>query len=381
MTIDETERDLLALPAFLKNPFMVPAATTINGGADKILKHHRIIRFNRRFMIEVSEPYPHFVTLDKDRFDHIAYRLLSGSTRTYVNEVYACLRATVEDLSHNDRFILFGNLADTKAHLTVWDMDKLEARSDILPCDCVRRSPYAVRSVPIMGKHNRIELIMQIAGNDPDLYDDIMQSLAPLVMAKKPDGVIWWVDTNPGNSMLVDTLRKIFPAQLTAITPKRLTGGRLNYLLNTVIGNVVAEECELRLDDVGTCKLIGKHEDYFRHKFHTQDGQTINGNVHHIFSVSDVASISNRWLGRCGQIYAIPFSEQAGVGQARMPTNELYGQLIAELCKYAVKIRRQGYRYEWSATTLEANARPSFEQKLLDKVVPITSPSPLQYDW
>jgi hypothetical protein len=381
MTLDETECELLALPAFVKNPFVIPVARTIGDSAAAILARHHIIEFNGRFMIEVDEPYSHFMTLDKERFDRIAYPLLRGSGRTYINDVYAFMRATVEDLSHNDHFVLFGDAADPKANVAVWDMDSLEVRSDIPPSDCVWRSPYTATPVPIMGEHDRIEFIMQLAGGDAGLYDDIMQSLAPLVMAKKPDGVIWWAGTDPGKGMLMNALHKLFPNQLTAITPKRLTGNRLNYLLNTVLGNVIAEECELRLDDLGTCKLMSDHEDYFRHRFHTQDGQTINGNVHHIFSVSDSASISNRRWGRCGQTFVIPFNQQTDASQAQTLNREVYSQLVAEMCRYAAQIKQQGYRYEWSATTQDANAEASPDSKKPEIVASNPSPSPLLYNW
>lgn len=347
MTIDETERDLLALPAFLKNPFMAPVANTINGGADEILKYYRIIRFNGRFMIEVNEPYPHFVTLDKEHFERIAYPLLHGSSRRYINEVYACLRATAEDLSHNAHFVLFGNLSDKTIRPVIWDMDALKARTDILPKDCVWRSPYALVSVPIVGKHKRVEFIMELAGGEEELYDDILQSLAPLLMNIKPDGTIWWIGNELGRGMLIDVLHNIFPHQLTAITPRRLTGGRLNYLLNNVIGNVVAEECDLRFDDLGTCKLIAEHKDYFRHKFHSQAGLTINGNIHHIFSGSNLASIDVRRWGQSSKVHAILFTQLPG-HQLQGLDDTIYGQLIAEMCYYATQLEQQNHLYEWS---------------------------------
>lgn len=352
MIPDQVERNLLVLPTLLKYPYAELIGNTIEKGVSAVLSHYRIIRFNNRLMVEVDDPYVHFQQIDKNQLVGLIRPLIPNNVSlSRINDIVACISNIVQDLSVNSQFVLFGKIGDKRTQTTVWDMDSLRTRNDVSPNDCVWRSPYVVPT----DRTHKPDLVMKLAGGDQELYSDIIQSLAPLLMNCKPLGNIWWAGTDPIKRLLQEALHLIFPAQLTAITPKRLTAGRLTYLLNNVIGNVVAEECGLRVEDFETCKLIGKREDFFVHKFHSQDGLTINGNVHHIFSVSDIASISNRHNGRCGQTFVVPFNEQINADRTQTISSEFCGQLITEMCRYALRIKQQGYQYEWSNGTLALN--------------------------
>lgn len=320
----------------------VAATLSINDAATAVLTRHCIARFRGNAMVKTRKPYERFAPMSKDVFDQIAYPLVGSMPRSRMNDIFAYLRSVARDVTANDRYILFG--AGTSSQ-TVWDMERLETRTDIFADDCVWRSPYA----PVLTA-KPIKFILNLAGGDAGLYSDIMQSLAPLLMTKKPDGVIWWVgDNEQGKNVLVDVLSKIFPDQLTSLTVKHLNGGRSNTpLLNAVLGNIAVDSGG-QITNTQIYKSIGTHEDFFMHRWHSQGGIVVRGNVHHIFSADRTPTFYTRNLSIDRRTHTVPFS-LAGYAQATLPNN-FYGQLIAEMCRYAVRLRRQGYCYEWSRAT------------------------------
>ena len=348
MVCDETELALLALPPDMSCLVVETRTPVITKDAAIIAAQYRIIRFKGCVMIEVHEPYAHFIPLTREHFTQIAYRLLGWTRPSHMNSVFTHLSYTAQDLSANDHLLLLGNLADTKADLTVWDMDRLEVRSDVLPQDCVRRSPYSMK------RHGSepVQFIMQLAGGDQGVYDDIMQSLAPLVMAKKPEGIIWWIgDDVNGKSVLMDALYHIFPDQLASITNKRLAGGRVTRYLNGNLGNVVDSDSG-QVEDVHIYRSLAKHQSFNIHQYHSQNGLEIQGNIHHIFSAHKAPRFSRKSWSTHWRTFTVPFSQKIEGNPTRTLADEFFGQLIAEMCSYANRIKLQGYRYEWSATTL-----------------------------
>jgi hypothetical protein len=338
---DQIERDLLELPA---------ANSATEAAAIALSLHYRIVRFRGKTMTKVPTPYPHFVPVDREMFEWAARPLLGYMPRRRINDVFAQLCYTADNLTAYDRFILFG--AGT-SHQTVWDMERLEMRADILPDDCVWRSPYA----PIPAA-KPIKFIMDLADGNAGLYSDIMQSLAPLVMAQKPVGVIWWIgDNTDGKRALFDALNKIFPDQLTSLTVKQLNGGRSNTpLLNGALGNMAVDSGG-QITSTQIYKSIGTHEDFFMHRWHSQSGITVRGNVHHIFAADRAPTFYMRNLSIDRRTHTVPFS-QTGNAQT-IPHNNLYGQLLAEMCRYATIIKQQSYSYEWSGVTPTPNLIPA----------------------
>jgi len=314
-----------------------------------------------------------------------------------MNDVFAFLGNTAEDLSGNDHLIAFGleeasdnGFYHESALTVVWDMDALEMRSDQKPTDCIWRSPYG--KISAGGK--RLKFIMDLANNDEGVYDDIMQSLAPLVMARKPDGVIWWIgDGANGKSTLMDAIYKIFPGQLSSLTVKRLVDGRDTPSLNGTLGNIVKESSEGRVEDTEIYKAIGTHENFRVHKFHSQDDIEIQGNLHHIFSANTIPSFNDKGFSARRRTFIVPFTNRFDSDptfEQKTFTPEMFGQLITEMCKYAIRLRAQGYRYKWSAQTLsakleydtEANNAEEYAKYLVSQgVVAFDSYTPIKADY
>lgn len=345
--------------------------TVIQKSTQTVAERYRVIRFRGRGMIMVYEPYPHFIPLHKENFDRIAYPLLGGVSRSRMNDCFSYLVNTAEDLTENENLILFGMTEageDGKANnyhpdalTTVWDMDEPSIAS-VPPSQCVWRSPYA-KVVPPKdadGKRVPIKWILDLAGGDHDVYDDIMQSMAPLIMKRKPDGVIWWVgDGANGKSTLMDALYKLFPGQLSSITVKRLTDGRDTPSLNGTLANIVKESSEGRIDDTEIYKSIGTHENFRVHKFHSQDDIEIRGNLHHIFSANTIPSFNDKGYSARRRTVVIKFNqrfESNPLFEQEVFTPEMFGILLMELASFANQIKKQGYRYKWSAKTLAAQA-------------------------
>lgn len=333
---DQIERELLELPA---------ANSAVDAAAMVVSLHYRIVRFRGTVMIKVPKPYPQYVPMDREMFEGAIRPLLGYMPRRSVNEVFAQVCNTANNLTAYEHCILLGAGTNRQA---VWDMERLEVRADVLPDDCVWRSPYALLSAT-----KPIKFIMNLAGGDASLYSDIMQSLAPLVMAQKPVGVIWWIGDNvDGKHALFDALNKIFPDQLTSLTVKQLNGGRSNTpLLNGALGNMAIDSSG-QITNTEIYKSIGTHEDFSMHQYHTQNGIIVRGNVHHIFAASHAPTFYTRNLSIDRRTHTVPFS-QVGNNQGT-PPNSLSGQLLAEMCRYAQIIKQQGYSYKWSEAGRES---------------------------
>lgn len=376
MTFDETELALLALPADERVLLDRPIVSAIDKDAGTIAGRYRIIRFNGHLMIEVHEPHPHFIPFSKEHYDRIAYPLLSPVKKSHVNDVFWHLSCMTPDLSSNDHLVLFGSLRSPKARLAVWDMETLEVRDDVSPADCVRRSPCTVR------RHatEPLPLIMQLADNKQSLYDDIMQSLAPLVMAKKPDGVIWWIGgDSDGKATLIEALRQIFPDELASLTIQQLNGRRRTLELNGKLGNITEDSGLVYSTEI--YRSIGTHEDFFMHRYHSQSGIYAQGNVHHIFSTNSAPTFSTIDVGILRRTQVVPFEQRLGY-RVHAPTAEFCSRLVDEMCRYAVRIKQQGYQYRWSDATLAAKAKSySASEKMVEDVRDQSKPAPLEFRW
>jgi len=405
----ENEKSQLVVPVVADLNDLPEKATVVMRNSAEVAARYKVIRFRNRPMIELHEPFPHYVPLHKENFDRMAYPILGGVSRSRMSDVYSFLTYTATDHTANEHLILFGltavdnereglmrpaNFAD-KGITMVWDMDAVEI-SEAAPIHCVWRSPYA----PVIGEKDEegervpIPFIMSLAGGDRGVYDDIMQSMAPIIMNKKPDGVIWWVgDGANGKSTLMDALYKIFPGQLSSLTVKRLTDGRDTPSLNGTLANIVKESSEGRIDDTEIYKSIGTHENFRVHKFHSQDDLEIRGNLHHIFSANTIPTFNDKGYSARRRTFVIPFGQRFQSDptfEERTFTPEFYGQLIQELGIYAKRIVRQGYRYKWSAVTLAAKAQydaeasnaEEYASSLVDEgVVAFESFNPVRIDY
>lgn len=310
--------------------------------AERLKTKHRIARFKGATIIEEEGRW---VDLTSDRFAEACYKTFGeGLNKSAVTDLEHLFRTTAPDMSDKAHFIAF----DDK----VWDMKKLDWTDEIADEDCVYRIPFS----PV-DDDKKIPFIMDLAQGDEGVYNDIMQSVAPLIMDKKPTGVIWYLGGGAnGKSTLVHLLYKIFGPYLTEITVKQLEDERDTPQLNGKLGNVCKESSEGFVEDTRTYKSIGTHESFSVHKFHSQDMVEIEGNVHHIFSANNIPTFGDKSYGARRRTLVIPFNNRFKPDETfedRIFSKKFIERFVGELIKYAGILKEQRYEYKFGTTTVE----------------------------
>lgn len=306
----------------------------------------RIARFKGATIIEEEGQW---VDMSSDKFSEAVYTTFGGGVnKSRVADLEHLFRTTAPDMSKKAHYIAFGD--------RVWDMKALDWTNEIAGEDCVYRVPYNAKP-----GNGRIKFLMDLAQNDEGVYGDIMQSVAPLIMDKKPTGVIWFLGGGAnGKSTLVHLLYKIFGPYLTEITVKQLEDERDTPQLNGKLGNVCKESSEGFVEDTRTYKSIGTHESFSVHKFHSQDMVEIEGNVHHIFSANNIPTFGDKSYGARRRTLVIPFGNRFQPDETfedRTFTSRFIEAFVAEIVKYAQLLKTQNYEYDFSDTTVQVKEK------------------------
>lgn len=311
--------------------------------AEKLRFHYRIARFKGATIIEEAGAW-HDMT--SDRFAEACYAVHGeGLSRSRVADLEHLFRTTAPDMSDKAPYIAFGR--------RVWDMKKLEWTDEISDEDCVYR--VDCEPVDLKPESPPLDFIMELACGDKGVYGDIMQTIAPIIMDKKPVGVIWYLGGGAnGKSTLVHLLYKIFGPYLTEVTVKQLEDERDTPQLNGKLGNICKESSEGYVEDTRTYKSIGTHESFNVHKFHSQDMVQIEGNVHHIFSANNIPTFGDKSYGARRRTLVIPFNNRFKPDETfeeRTFTKKFVAQFLSEIIKYAQILKEQKYEYQFSDTT------------------------------
>jgi hypothetical protein len=348
-----------------------------------VIQAHTFRRIGRRLsMIDTTsvKGFPHYVPVGRTDFRDIAHPLIGWLTRGQISDIYEYITSMVPCLDHNTHLVLMGK--------GVWDTRTLDWDGTD-HSEVVWRSPYN----PVFDK-GPVQFILDAAGGDEGNYEDIIQSMAPILMDQKPDGAIWWVgDGANGKSSLMEALYRIFPGQLASLTVKGLSDGRDTPMLNGHLANVVKESSEGRVEDTQVYKSIGTHEDFRVHKFLSQDMELVKGNMHHIFSANRVPSFNDKGFSALRRTIIIPFN-QVFVSDpefnARTFVPDVLGQILGEMIRCARDIKSRKFLYKFSAITegakagydAEANNAEDYARELLrDGVVGFDSFTPVRIDY
>lgn len=329
--------------------------------AERLRYTTRVVRFKGATLIEDGQ---RMVDMTSDRFAETCYKLFgSGVTKSKISDLEHLFRTTAPDKSGMAHLIAFGNKVWNTRTLT-WAETAAE--------DCVYRVPYTPAE-----REGRLSFVMDLACGDEGVYDDIMQSVAPLVMDKKPTGVIWYLGQGAnGKSTLVHLLYLIFGSYLTELTVKQLEDERDTPQLNGKLGNVCKESSEGFIEDTRTYKSIGTHESFSVHKFHSQDMVEIEGNLHHIFSANNIPTFGDKSFGARRRTLVIPFNARFKPDETfedRTFTRDFIESFLGELLHYAGLLRDQNYEYRFSAVTAAMKEKYDTEantaQKYVDELV------------
>ena len=308
---------------------------------ERLNRKARIANFKGATIVEVDGAW---LPMTSERFARLCYNTFGpGIAKNKISDLEHYFRANSPDLSDKARYIAFG--------VAVWDTHTLDWTEEVASEDCVYRIPYQSYAED----KEKIPFILDLACGDEGVYDDIMQSVAPLLMEKKPTGVIWYLGSGAnGKSTLVHLLYLIFGPYLTELTVKQLEDERDTPQLNGKIGNVCKESSEGFVEDTRTYKSIGTHEGFSVHKFHSQDMVDIEGNVHHIFSANNIPTFGDKSYGARRRTLVIPFNARFKPDETfeeRTFTANFIERFIAEMLSYARRLQEQNYEYEFSATT------------------------------
>lgn len=313
-----------------------------------LFNDHTIVRFHGRPLILVNtKGFIHYERLSGEKFKQLFYGMVGGVSRSATGDVFDYVTNIAPDVSDFDHLYLLGD--------KVWDAKELRFVDDVDSNQVVWRSPIRPAK-----ENSQVEFLLAAAKGDPGVYEDMLQSLAPILMDKKPYGVFWWVgDGANGKSSLMEALYRIFPFQLCSLTVRGLTDGRDTPMLNGYLANIVKESSEGKVEDTQIYKSIGTHEDFQVHKFHSQDAVTIRGNMHHIFSANQIPSFNDKGFSARRRTFIIPFLarfEGDPTFEERTFTPEVLGQLISEMLRVAQEISARQFRYKFSKITEHAKA-------------------------
>lgn len=328
-----------------------PKVSAVTRNAARATENESIVRVGSAAFYLTRKEIPgigrfdRYAPLTKSEFEVMAYTKIGGVSRSAVSDAFQYVIRVAPDVSASLRYILLGQ--------RVWDTVTLDFVRHVPENEVLWRSPYDV-----IEDDAPVPFVMQLAGGDEAHYRDIVQSIAAILMHKKPVGVIWWVGSGAnGKSSLMDALYRIFPDQLASLTVKALTDERDAPRLNGALANVVKESSEGRIEDTKNYKSIGVHEDFPVHKFHSQDTEIIRGNIHHIFSANQIPSFNDKGHSALRRTFVIPFKERFDPDptfEDRTFVPEMLGHLLWAVIKEARKIAERGYDYKFSPVTVSA---------------------------
>lgn len=285
-----------------------------------------------------------FIPFDKRKFGALCQSLFPGITENMINDFAKTVMTLAPDWSEYDNFMAFGTkLWDTKK--LDWDEDQLEY-------------VYSSRIEPSQNIEKVNTFLTQLAGGDEELAHDMLQALAPLVMHRKPAGVIWFVgDGANGKSSLINLVYRLFGPHLASVTTAALEDGRAAPTLNGMLGNIVREASEARVEDTERYKAIGTHEPFQVREYYSQNMLTVDTNLHTVFNANNVPVFSDKTRGARRRTLIVPFPahfEDNPNFEDETFTEDFCGAFITLLIRAAREIKDNNYRYKWGDAVTRA---------------------------
>lgn len=336
---------------------VLPPETPENKGNAK-QRRFEIIAANNRFFRFKGTLYQNtsLSRIDDEEFARICYTYLGFPSIQEIKELNHAFRMMAEDITDEAKNkILFGNYS-------VWEMDTLKIRP-------LKEDELVVYSTKYSPDDTHAELaqkfLLDLAKGDEDLVEDYLQALAPLFMARRPTGVIWFVgDGANGKSSLIDAMYRIIGNFLTSVTTSALEDGRDALKLNGILGNLVRESSEVRVNDTERYKALGTHEPFDVHKFHSQEGYKIDSDFHTIFNANNIPTFADKTDGTRRRTIIVPFPNKFPVDEEfndRTFTEDFLNGLLWLILEKANFLKTNHYRYAFSPATQTAKSEYDVE--------------------
>lgn len=321
--------------------------------ARAISNRYRIVRFRGAVLYRSTEGWE---PLSYDEFARICYAVHgAGIRQTHIKDLQHLFFTSSDDLT---KFAHYIAMPDGR----VWDMKRLKFTKEISPEDCVYTTSVSAGT----GNSHR-KWLEEVTLGDADLADDIVKALAPVFMFKKPLGVFWFLGNGAnGKSTTLKALYAMFGADapythsrwFSQLTVKQIEDERDSPMINGKLGNICLESNDGHIKDTGGYKNLAEHSTFNVHKFNSQDGVMIDGNVHTIFNANNIPTFADKTQGVRRRTFTIPF--KASFPQDGTFDEKLFGSegfltdLLGEILEMAVKLSKNSYNYDFSVQTIKA---------------------------
>jgi len=308
---------------------------------------YRYIAFKGAYLY--SGPHTHgFAPFTREAFRPIAYEKYGGISRSNIDDLLDQLQAQAEDMSHTAHLIGMGD--------QLWDMTTLRL-SPITTTNYVYSTHITPDTSPSPNTEKAMTFLTQLADGDPDLAKDYLQAMAPLFMSRRPAGVIWFVgDGANGKSSLLNALYRIIGKHFVSVTLADIEDGRVVFALNGVLGNIVRESSEHRIEDTERYKAIGTHEPFSARRMRSNDTSVIQTDFHTIFNANNIPVFADKTKGARRRTLIVPFPatfEEDNTFEDRTFTPEFLSGLLHLILEETKVIKRNSYRYKFSDRTME----------------------------
>lgn len=357
--------------------------------AKAITNKYRIVRFRGAVLYRAKEGWE---PLSFDEFARICYDVHgAGIRQTQVKDLQHLFFTSSDDLTKYAHYIA---MPDGR----VWNMKKLKFDDSVAHEDCV----YTTAINPGEGSSHR-KWLEEVTLGDKELADDIIKAIAPVFMHKKPFGIFWFLGNGAnGKSTALKSLYAIFGSDapythnrwFSQLTVKQIEDERDTPMINGRLGNVCLESNDGHVKDTGGYKNLAEHSTFNVHKFNSQDGVYVDGNVHTIFNANNIPTFADKTQGVRRRTFTIPF--KASFPQDNTFDERLFAKedflpdLLGELLRTTVDIRKHGYSYDFSEATMKAKedydeevntAETYFEELLASEVWGFTNFTQLAKDY
>lgn len=321
--------------------------------AQAINEKYRIVRFRGAVLYRADDGWE---PLSFDEFARMCYKVHgAGIRQTQIKDLQHLFFTSSDDLTKYAHFVA---MPDGR----VWDMKKLKFTDAVAHEDCI----YTTAVSPGEGDSHR-KWLEEVTLGDKHLADDIIKALAPIFMHKKPFGVFWFLGNGAnGKSTTLKALYAIFGSEapythnrwFSQLTVKQIEDERDTPMINGKLGNVCLESNDGHVKDTGGYKNLAEHSTFNVHKFNSQDGTVVDGNVHTIFNANNIPTFADKTQGVRRRTFTIPF--KASFPQDNTFDERLFGtegfleDLLGEILRTTVVLKKNGYDYKFSDQTLKA---------------------------